>query len=67
MVIGRCVVLWVQVRWIVGGGNGCKFCGGGWCKCECKGRTKGLCGGSLIRVTGMYYTKSIRMLEYDAT
>jgi hypothetical protein len=27
--IGRCVVLHVHVGWFVGGGNECKFCGGG--------------------------------------
>ncbi len=38
---GNCVVLCVQVGWFVGGGNECKFCEGGWCKCECVGETEG--------------------------
>ena len=31
-------------------GDECKFCGVGWCKCECIGRQKGLYGSCLIRV-----------------
>ncbi len=57
--------LCVQVGWFVGGGNECTFCGGGWCKCECVGRQKGLCGICLIRVTSMHDIKSIRMFEDD--
>ena len=37
--------------------------GGGWCKCECVRRQKGLCGSCLIRVTRMHCIKSIRMFE----
>jgi hypothetical protein len=40
---------------------------GGWCKCECVGRQKGLCGSCLIRVTSMHDMKSINMLEDDVT
>jgi hypothetical protein len=49
--IGRCLVLCVQVGWFVGGESECKFCGGGWCKFECVGLQKGLCGSCLIRVS----------------
>ena len=59
------MVLCVQVVWFVGGGNECKFCGGGWCKCECVGRQKGLCGSCLIRIASMHYIKSICMFEDD--
>ncbi len=51
---------WV-VRW--GVEDECRFCGGGWCKCECVGGQKGLSGSFLIRVTSMHYIKSIRMFE----
>jgi hypothetical protein len=40
---GFVCVSWV-VRWR---GKWSKFCGGGWCKCECVRRQKGLCGSSL--------------------
>ncbi len=44
-------------------GDKCKLSGGGWCKCECVGRQKGLCGSCLIRVTSIRYSKSVRMFE----
>jgi hypothetical protein len=47
-------------------GDECKW-GGGWCKCECVGRQKGLCGSCLIRDTRKHYIKSIRMFEDDVT
>ena len=56
--LGRCVVLCVQVGWFVGGGNECKFCGGGRWKCECVGIQKGLCGSCLIRVSPACMTSS---------
>jgi hypothetical protein len=62
-------VAWFCVSKLSGSlaGDECKFCGGGWCKCECVGRQKGLCGSSLIRVTSMHYVKSIRIFEDDVT
>jgi hypothetical protein len=56
-----------EISWLFIGGKECKFCGGGWCKCECVGRQKGLCESCLIRVTSMHYIKSIRMFEDDVT
>ncbi len=47
-------------------GDACKL-GGDWCKSECVGRQKGLCGSCLIRVTSMHYMKSIRMFGDDVT
>jgi hypothetical protein len=61
------VVLCVQIGWFVGGGNEFEFCGDGWCKYECVGRQKGLCGICLIYVTSMHYIKSISMFESDVT
>ena len=43
-------------------GDECTFCGGWW-KCECVGRPKGLCRRCLIRVASMHDLKSIRMFE----
>jgi hypothetical protein len=39
---GDWVVLFEQVGWVVGGGNECKLCGGGRCKCELRWKTEGL-------------------------
>jgi hypothetical protein len=55
--IGRCVVLCVQVGVFVGEGSECKLCGG-WCKCECVGRQKGLCGSCLLCVSPACMTQS---------
>jgi hypothetical protein len=59
--VGFVCTSWV-IHWR---GNECKL--GGWPKCECVWRQKGLCGSSLIRVTSMHYIKSTRMFEDEVT
>jgi hypothetical protein len=41
--------------------------GSAWCKCECVGRQKGLCGSCLMRVTSMHFIKSMRLFEDGVT
>ncbi len=65
--IGLCVVFCVQVGWFVGEGNEFTFFSDSWCKCECVGRQKGLCGSCLIHDTSMHYIKWIRMFGDDVT
>ncbi len=38
--IRRCVVLCVQVGWLVGGESECQCCGCGWGKCELRWKTE---------------------------
>ncbi len=57
----------VYVGWLVGGGKECKFCGGGWRKCEFVGNQQGLYGSCLLRFSSMYYIKAIPMFLDDVT
>ena len=56
----------MEVGWFVGGGNKCKFYGGGGGGCVI-GRPTGLCGSCVIRVTSTHDIKSIGMFEDDVT
>ncbi len=66
---GRLDVAWFCVCKLGGSlaGDEWKLSGGGWCKCECVGRQKGLYGSCLIRFTSIHCLKSIRMFEDDVT